>query len=69
MSNMSYCRFQNTLKDLADCENALQEGVSEDIPTFDRTEEQEAILGLIELCGEIYHNYEKYPTCQDDDEY
>lgn len=25
MSNMSYCRFENTLRDLRDCEDALQE--------------------------------------------
>ena len=25
MSNMSYCRFQNTSKDLSDCRDALQE--------------------------------------------
>lgn len=25
MSNMSYCRFENTLTDLQDCEEALQE--------------------------------------------
>tara|TARA_R100001480_G_scaffold18417_1_gene27843 strand:+ start:444 stop:671 length:228 start_codon:yes stop_codon:yes gene_type:complete len=24
MANMSYCRFENTAKDLADCVNALQ---------------------------------------------
>ena len=27
MSNMSYCRFENTLSDLRDCEYALQEMV------------------------------------------
>lgn len=30
MSNMSYCRFQNTLNDLRDCEEALQELVDGD---------------------------------------
>ena len=35
MANMSYCRFENTLSDLADCVNALErvvyegEGISE----------------------------------------
>lgn len=24
MSNMSYCRFENTLRDLSDCQNALE---------------------------------------------
>ena len=26
MSNMSYCRFRNTLADLQDCKRALNEG-------------------------------------------
>ena len=26
MSNMSYCRFRNTLKDLHDCRDAMNEG-------------------------------------------
>lgn len=26
MSNMSYCRFQNTLADVYDCMNAIEEG-------------------------------------------
>lgn len=30
MSNMSYCRFENTLRDLRDCEDALQEMVDRD---------------------------------------
>jgi hypothetical protein len=25
MSNMSYCRFQNTSRDLADCQEAMDE--------------------------------------------
>ena len=28
MSNMSYCRFQNTMQDLQDCLNAMREASS-----------------------------------------
>ena len=43
---MSYCRFQNTLMDLQDChDNMDDDDLSE--------EEQEAKNELIELCKEI----------------
>ena len=44
MSNMSYCRFQNTLKDLRDCyEN----------PNVNSDDEKKAKDELIELCRQI----------------
>ena len=46
MSNMSYCRFENTLSDLQDCYMAI-----DDIPQSD--EEIIARQGLIELCRTI----------------
>ena len=46
MSNMSYCRFQNTLNDLKDCERVIDsEGLSED--------ENDARGRLIYLCARI----------------
>ena len=46
MSNMSYCRFQNTLSDLQDCEEHLSDDdLSED--------EEEARIKLVKLCKEI----------------
>lgn len=55
MSNMSYCKFQNTLPDLRDCADAL----------FDRggdlsdlsEEEQHAARALIRLCCEIAEDF------------
>lgn len=40
MSNMSYCRFQNTLSDLQDCYNAMQETTTDksDINHLNRLE-------------------------------
>jgi hypothetical protein len=46
MANMSYCRFENTLSDLRDCEEHLfDEDLSQD--------EDRARRRLVELCREI----------------
>jgi hypothetical protein len=49
---MSYCRFQNTLRNLDDCEQALADGI-------DRLSEDErrAALDLIQKCQEIIEDY------------
>jgi hypothetical protein len=65
MGNMSYCRFENTLHDLRDCYNALREGAKEDEELSD--EERLAMARLIDLSGDIYHEYADYPSCQGDD--
>lgn len=53
MSNMSYCRFQNTLPDLQDCAYALDcegaAGLSES--------EKRAANALIALCKRIADDY------------
>lgn len=51
MANMSYCRFQNTLMDLQDCyENMDDEDLSE--------EEERARTHLIEACLNLSGDYE-----------
>lgn len=50
MSNMSYCRFQNTLPDLRDCEEHL-----EDIDLS--PEEEKARKRLLRLCERIAAAY------------
>lgn len=47
MSNMSYARFQNTLRDLKDCYDHLGEDLT------DRKEEEKAREELINLCRRI----------------
>ena len=52
MSNMSYCRFQNTTQDLQDCIDAVDtminnKGKDEDGETLSRNEEN-AMLEMIE---------------------
>lgn len=46
MANMSYCRFENTASDLADCLTYLTD-------RLDNEYETSARLRLIELCREI----------------
>ena len=53
MSNMSYCRFQNTLSDLRDCQDALREQDLEDVLKDLSIDEQRAAKALIETCADI----------------
>ncbi len=50
MSNMSYCRFRNTLPDLNDCYENMDEEITDE-------EEKRARKRLIELCENIYADY------------
>lgn len=51
MSNMSYCRFENTLADLRDCYENMDN--SKDLSES----EQKARLKLIKLCDSISADY------------
>jgi len=51
MGNMSYCRYENTLKDLEDCEEHFDEKVNSD-------SEHEARKELIQLCMNIASSFE-----------
>ena len=57
MSNMSYCRFRNTLIDLRDCHEALSE--MNDPNTELSGEELKAFERMVRLCREIADNYER----------
>src|SRR5690606_28510488 len=52
MGNMSYCRFQNTSKDLDDCQNALEELAGRDAWPLSR-EELAAAKRLVHTCLDI----------------
>lgn len=54
MSNMSYCRFENTLTDLQDCEEALQE-----LSSLAELNESESIYAkeFIITCARIARDY------------
>ena len=49
MSNMSYCRFENTLRDLQDCIWSLEEGEADDIGGT----ELNSAMSMLEACQEF----------------
>lgn len=49
MGNMSYCRFRNTLNDLRDCYDNMDDVESD--------EEKQAKKRMIELCRTIVEEY------------
>ncbi len=49
MANMSYCRFENTLRDLQDCLHHMNDEDDEDMSASEREARRELIL----LCGRI----------------
>jgi uncharacterized protein YjiS (DUF1127 family) len=55
MSNMSYCRFRNTLGDLNDCLDALED-IGGDLSELG-DEEAAAAKRLIEMCRQIADDY------------
>lgn len=57
MSNLSYCRFQNTLEDLVDCLDALRDGAMRRV---DNEDEREAMLDLILVCRDIADEFGEY---------
>lgn len=57
MANMSYCRFTNTLQDLRDCVQALED-VDGNIDEIESKEEQAAARKLIKLCVLIAGDYD-----------
>ena len=59
MANMSYCRFHNTLSDLRDCQNALEDYIDNDENVISSDEERRCAKNLIELCREIADHFEE----------
>jgi hypothetical protein len=66
MSNMSHCRFQNTLSDLRDCLDALDQ---DDIMIKLSKDESRAALSLVETCVSVINvfgggvaNYDEFLT-------
>lgn len=58
MSNMSYCRFENTYNDLQDCYDALVEaGSIEKYEEGCNQYERPYVRNLVELCREIITDF------------
>jgi hypothetical protein len=62
MSNLSYCRFENTLQDLQDCYEFLHNSNSEDFEKLS-IREFNSMVRLRDLCEEIANEFEPFPTC------
>lgn len=56
MANMSYCRFENTYRDMKDCMNALERVKYEDEPISES--EWYYVRKLAELCDDFYGCFE-----------
>jgi len=50
---MSYCRFQNTLRDLQDCNYALDEAINGNEEDKLSREEAKALIEMADACEEL----------------
>ena len=62
MSNLSYCRFRNTVRDLDDCVSTL-ECCDGDLPLSD--EEERAYHEMYKLCEIFLKEYERIEVVDD----
>ena len=53
MANMSYCRFQNTVMDMQDCFNAIEEALDNGEPMDLSTDEQRAFQRMFNLMEDM----------------
>ena len=54
--NMSYCRFENTLAALRECDEAMAESVHDPLDELSESE-RKAAKRLLKLCREMADNY------------
>lgn len=67
MSNMSYCRFQNTSTDLRDCVDAMEE--SYDLADLDLSrDEKDAMDFMRSLCEKFLEEHDRLLAAEDEDE-
>ena len=55
MGNMSYCRFENTARDLGDCLDAIENGKTNDLSAY----ETSGLRDLLDYCEAILENKEE----------
>lgn len=70
MTNMSYCRFRNTLGDMQDCWNQIEALLDQDPTEFDKIDDQEerhARMLLIELCLDVAARFRDEGVDEDND--
>ncbi len=47
---MSYCRFENTARDLGDCLDAIENGKTDDLSSY----EKDGLRNLLDYCETIF---------------
>ena len=52
MSNMSYCRFENTARDLRDCVDAIRNGETDELNKY----ELEGLQDILDLANTIVND-------------
>ena len=60
MSNMSYCRFENTLEDMSDCNNFLRSG-GDPISELSVSEKRCA-MKIIQMCALLAEDFKDEPV-------
>ena len=69
MANMSYCRFENTSRDFADCVNALDEMYSNDESLSTLSDyERNSAERMYEMCKEYIDLYEQVSEIEDEED-
>ena len=63
MANMSYCRFENTARDLRDCLQAIENGELDDLSSYER----DGLEELLSYCEEMFHMKEEIEEAIDED--
>jgi hypothetical protein len=51
MGNMSYCRFENTARDLQDCVNAIDRGETDELNEYEKS----GLADILHLAEYIVH--------------
>ena len=64
MSNMSYCRFENTAKDLGDCLDAIENEKINDLSSY----EKDGLRDLLDYCEAILEYQEQIEETLDKNE-
>ena len=68
MSNMSHCRFENTLRDLADCDDAIAERLNDPAAEELSRTEFEAAVDLILKAQDLVLAMKEHAGLDDEDE-
>ena len=61
---MSYCRFENTARDLADCVSAVNRGEIYELNEY----EVQGLLNILSLCNDMLENEDYIHETIEDDE-